>query len=173
MRHLSVDPDTRRRLIEGPAAIGDAVEELLRLYSPSTGVARTVVAPAAIAGVAFDAGERVLCALNSGNRDEAVFENADRFDFSRPRRPHLAFGTGAHACLGQNLARTDLRVFLTEVMAAIPDFRIDLDQTVAYDSTPLVNGYAVMPMVFTARPRGGKRAEWPQLSAPRLAPAID
>jgi cytochrome P450 len=173
MRHLSEDPDTRRRLIETPAEIGDAVEELLRLHSPSTGVARTVVAPAAIAGVNFDAGARVLCALNSGNRDEAVFEDADHFDLTRPRRPHLAFGTGPHACLGQNLARAELRVFLSEVLVAMPDFRVDLARTVAYDSTPMVNGYAAMPMAFTPGARGGEPAEWPQFSAPRLAPAID
>jgi cytochrome P450 len=173
MRHLSANPDIRRRLIETPAAIGHAIEELLRLYSPSTGVARTVMAPAAIAGVAFDPGERVLCALNSANRDEAMFEDADQFDLARPRRPHLAFGTGAHACLGQNLARTDLRVFLTEVLAAMPDFRVDLARTVAYDSTPLVNGYAAMPMTFKPGPRGGEVTPWPRLSAPRLAPAIE
>jgi cytochrome P450 len=174
MRHLSQHPDDRRRLIEAPARVGEAIEEILRLYSPSTGVARTVVAPATVSDVRFEPGERILCALNSGNRDEAAFEDAERFDLSRPRRPHLAFGSGVHACLGQNLARADLRILLTDVLAAIPDFRVDLARTVPYASTPLVNGYAAMPMRFTPGARGGEQAdEWPRLNASRLAPAID
>jgi cytochrome P450 len=174
MRHLSEHPDDRLRLVESPARIGDAIEEILRLHSPSTGVARTVMAPAAISGVNFEPGERVLCALNSGNRDETVFRDADNFDLSRPRRPHLAFGTGVHACLGQNLARADLRIFLTEVLGAIPDFNVDLERTAPYPSTPLVNGYAAMPMRFTPGPRGAEQTgDWPRLSASRLAPVID
>jgi cytochrome P450 len=176
MRHLSEHPDDRRRLIATPDVIGDTVEELLRLHSPSTGVARTVMAPAAIAGVNLNPGDRVLCALNSGNRDEAVFKDAEQFDLARPRRPHLAFGAGPHACLGQNLARADLRIFLTDVLAAMPDFDIDPARTARYASTPLVNGYAAMPMRFAPRPSNPGAAtanEWPGLTAPRLKPAID
>jgi cytochrome P450 len=176
VRHLSEHPRDRRRLIEGRADIGDAVEEILRLHSPSTGVARTVVAPAAIAGVCFTPGERVLCALNSGNRDDSAFDDAGRFDLVRPRRPHLAFGAGAHACLGQNLARADLRILLTDLIAAVPDFHVDPALTVPYTSTPLVNGYAAMPMRFTPRLPESAAAtadEWPRLTAPKLRPVID
>ena len=176
VRHLSEHPGDRRRLIETPGLIGQAIEEILRLHSPSTGVARTVVTPASIAGVSFAPGERVLCALNSGNRDDGVFDDADRFDLGRPRRPHLAFGTGAHACLGQNLARADLRILVTDLLAAMPDFHVDPALTVPYASTPLVNGYAAMPMRFTPRRSGPGAAtsdEWPRLTAPRLRPVID
>lgn len=176
VRHLSEHPGDRRRLIETPGLIGQAIEEILRLHSPSTGVARTVVAPVTIAGVSFAPGERVLCALNSGNRDDGAFEDADRFDLGRPRRPHLAFGTGAHACLGQNLARADLRILLTDLLAAMPDFHVDPALTVPYASTPLVNGYAAMPMRFTPRrsgPGAAASVEWPRLTAPRLRPVID
>ena len=176
MRHLSERPDDRRRLIETPEQIGHAIEEILRLYSPSTGVARTVVAPVMVGGTHFAPGERVLCALNSGNRDERAFEGAENFDLGRRRRPHLAFGTGAHACLGQNLARADLRILLTDLLAAMPDFHVDPALTVPYSSTPLVNGYAAMPMRFTPRASGSAASaaeEWPNLTAPRLRPDID
>ena len=174
LRHLSENPDDRRRLIEAPDQIGAAIEEILRLYSPSTGIARTVVSPVTIAGVRFAPGERVLCALNSGNRDDSIFEDAGRFDLGRPRRPHLAFGAGVHACLGQNLARADLRILLTDLLAAMPDFHVDPALTVPYTSTPLVNGYAAMPLRFTPRrPESAPAGDWPRLTAPRLRPVID
>ncbi len=174
VRHLSENPDDRRRLVEAPDQVGDAIEEILRLHSPSTGVARTVVAPVTIAGMRLAPGERVLCALNSGNRDDSAFDDAGRFDLGRPRRPHLAFGAGAHACLGQNLARADLRILLTDLLASMPDFHVDHALTVPYTSTPLVNGYAAMPMRFTPRqPESASTDEWPRLTAPRLRPVID
>lgn len=171
MRHLTEFPDDRRRLIEDLALIPVAVEELLRLYSPSTGVARTVTAPVEIGGTRFEAGERVLCAVSSANRDEAVFADGERFDLDRPRRPHLAFGWGVHACLGQNLARADLRIFLGEILQRMPDFAVDLDRTERYASIPMVSGHARMPMRFTpGRPHADAVPEWPELTAPRLRP---
>jgi cytochrome P450 len=170
MRHLSAHPDQRRRLIEAPERIGAFVEEVLRFYSPSTGVARTVTAPADIAGEHFAPGDRLLCAINSGNRDEAVFADGESFDMDRPRRPHLAFGWGIHACLGQNLARADLRIFLTEILRRMPDFEVDLDRVEPYSSVPLVNGHASMPMRFTQGRPSAVVGDWPALTAPRLRP---
>ncbi len=171
LRHLTEVPEDRRRLIADTALIGAAVEEMLRLYSPSTGVARTVTAETELAGHGFAPGDRVLFALNSANRDEAMFVDAERFDLDRPRRPHLAFGWGMHACLGQNLARADLRLFLGEILARMPDFSVDLDATERYDQIPLVNGHARMPMRFTPGvPSTPDPGAWPVLTAPRLRP---
>jgi cytochrome P450 len=170
MRHLSAHPDERRRLIDAPERVGAFVEEVLRFYSPSTGVARTVTAPVEIGGEPFAPGDRLLCAINSGNRDEAVFAGGEAFDMDRPRRPHLAFGWGIHACLGQNLARADLRIFLTEILRRMPDFEIDPDRVEPYLSVPLVSGYAAMPMRFTPGRPGGPAGDWPVLTAPRLRP---
>jgi cytochrome P450 len=174
LRRLAEQPAERRRLIEAPERIAQAVDEILRLHSPSTGVGRTVTRPMTIGGVDFEPGDRVLCALGSANRDESVFGDAETFDMDRPRRPHLAFGSGIHACLGQNLARTDLRIFLGDILQRMPDFEIDLEHTEPYSSIPLVNGYAVMPMRFTPRrPSTPRVADWPNLTAPRLRPAAD
>lgn len=170
MRHLTEYPEDRARLIAAPDRMPAFVEELLRLYSPSTGVARTVTAPVEIAGTRFEPGERVLCAINSGNRDEAVFAAGETFDMDRPKRPQLAFGWGIHACLGQNLARADLRIFLTEILARMPDFAVDLAATRPYEHIPLVSGHAVMPLRFTPGRPLGPAAPWPVLTAPRLAP---
>jgi cytochrome P450 len=170
MRHLTEYPEDRARLIAAPERMPAFVEELLRLYSPSTGVARTVTAPVEIAGTRFEPGERVLCAINSGNRDDAVFAAGESFDMDRPKRPQLAFGWGIHACLGQNLARADLRIFLTEILARMPDFAVDLAATRPYERIPLVNGHAVMPLRFTPGRPLGDLSPWPVLTAPRLAP---
>jgi len=171
LRHLTAFPEDRERLIADPTLIGAAVEEVLRLYSPSTGVARTVTADTEIAGHAFAPGDRVLLAINSANRDESVFAAAERFDLDRPKRPHLAFGWGMHACLGQNLARADLRIFLGEILERMPDFMVDLAATERYASIPLVNGHARMPMRFTpGMPASPDVGDWPVLTAPRLQP---
>ena len=157
-------------MIQQPARIGAFVEEVLRYYSPSTGVARTVIEPVEIGGVALAPGDRLLCAINSGNRDDAPFGDGEIFDMDRRRRPHLAFGWGLHACLGQNLARADLRIFLSEILLRMPDFEIDPDRVEPYASVPLVSGYAAMPMQFTpSRPKAAVR-DWPLLTAPRLRP---
>jgi cytochrome P450 len=171
LRHLTESPEDRRRLIAAPERIPAFVEELLRLHSPSTGVARTVTAPVEIAGTRFAPGDRLLCAIGSGNRDEGMFDHAERFDMDRPRRPQLAFGWGIHACLGQNLARADLRIFLGEILKRMPDFAVDLAATRRYESIPLVSGHSVMPMRFTPGRPEGEAAPWPVLTAPRLAPA--
>ena len=172
LRHLTEHPDDRARLVDQPGRMAAAVEEVIRLYSPSTGVARTVTAPVEIGGTCFEPGERVLCALNSANRDDAVFVDAERFDLERPKRPQLGFGWGAHACLGQNLARADLRIFLTEILERMPDFQVDLARTERYASVPLVNGHARMPMRFTPGPPNGPITAWPELTAPRLSPIV-
>lgn len=172
LRHLTEHPADRARLIAEPQRMAATVEEVIRLYSPSTGVARTVTAPVEIGGVTFATGERVLCAINSANRDDAVFVDAERFDPDRPKRPHLGFGWGAHACLGQNLARADLRIFLTEILERMPDFAVDLARTERYDSVPLVNGHARMPMRFTPGRPNAPVTDWPVLTAPRLRPII-
>lgn len=129
-----------------------------------------MTAPVEIAGTRFAPGERVLCAINSGNRDDAVFAAAETFDMDRPKRPQLAFGWGIHACLGQNLARADLRIFLTEILERMPDFAVDLAATEPYERIPLVNGHAVMPLRFTPGRPLGPGTPWPMLTAPRLAP---
>lgn len=171
LRHLTEFPADRRRLIADATLITAAVEELLRLYSPSTGVARTVAAATDIGGVPLAVGERVLFAINSANRDERMFVNPERFDVDRPKRPHLAFGWGMHACLGQNLARADLRIFLADILERMTDFAVDMARCERYDRIPLLSGHARMPMRFTpGKPSVAAFGAWPVLTAPRLRP---
>lgn len=171
LRHFTLFPEDRAALIADPALVPRAIEEILRLYSPSTGSARTVAADTEIGGEPFRQGERILCALNSANRDERQFDHPEIYDVRRPRRPHLAFGWGAHACLGQNLARADMRIMLEQILLRMADFAVDLEATRPYDSIPLVDGYHTMPLRFTPASRRAPPAQWPSLTAPRLRPS--
>lgn len=171
LRHLSANPADRQRLIDEPGRIPAFVEEVLRFHTPSTGVARTVTAATEVAGTSLAAGDRLFCPLGSANRDEAMFVHGETFDMDRPKRPHFSFGWGVHACLGQNLARTDLRVFLTHILERMSDFVIDEAGTRPYESTPLVSGYSKMPMRFKPGIRRREATPWPVLTAPRLKPA--
>jgi len=171
MLHLSRTPSDRARLIDDPSLLPRAIEEILRVRSPSTGVARTVTTPVEIAGVPLAPGDRVICAVNSANLDEAMFHDAERFDLDRPAKTHLAFGTGLHTCLGQNLARADIRILMTEILRRIPDFEVELDGVEPYTSIPMVNGFTSMPMRFSpSAPSSPRRPSQPELAAPRFSP---
>jgi len=88
-------------------------------------VGRTAIRDVEIGGVEIPAGDRVLLLLQSANRDEAQFENAEAFDLHRESRRNLALGIGRHHCIGSHLARLEGRVLLETLISRIPDYRID------------------------------------------------
>lgn len=97
--------------------VDGAVEEILRWSTAVTHFMRTAAVDLELAGVPIAAGEHVLMSYTSANRDESVFgPTADRFDVTRSPNPHLAFGFGAHFCLGATLARLEVRVMLEELL---------------------------------------------------------
>ncbi|SEN74184.1 cytochrome P450 [Actinacidiphila rubida] len=109
-----------------PAALDTAVEELLRyLTVVHSGLARVALEDVEVGGTLVRAGEGVLCMLGAGNRDEHAFPESGLLDLERPdARRHLAFGFGVHQCLGQPLARLELRVALPAVLDRLPDLRL-------------------------------------------------
>jgi len=116
------------RLVENPDRIPVAVEELLRrinLFSTdTTGFHRIAIEDTEIGGVPIAAGDVVLLALASANRDELVFSEADRLDLSRVDNPHLSFGHGMHYCLGKHLGRIEMQVALAGLVRRFPDLRL-------------------------------------------------
>ena len=171
MLHLATHPHDRQALIDTPALIPRAVEEILRFYPPSMSTARTVTSAACIDGVHMQPGDRVLCAIAGANTDDTQFERAGEFDVTRERNPHMAFGRGIHSCLGQHLARADAQIFLQELLTRLPDFTIDTTQVVACDDRALVHGYAAMPVRFPAVGRSAAgRGAFPELTGRRLQP---
>ncbi len=149
---LSEHPDQRRALIESPALIADAVEEMLRVTSPVLAFCRTATADTRIRGQAIAAGDYVALLYASANRDSDIWPDPDRFDVRRPQtRPHVAFGFGPHVCLGASLARMEARVLFDELLRVFPDFQVT-GPAVRGPST-LVAIVERLPAVFGARAR--------------------
>jgi cytochrome P450 len=109
---LISNPDQFLQLRKGGAEIGVAVEEMLRYVSPVRSFMRVANVDYTLRDATIHAGDAVLLLYPSGNRDEDVFESPDSFRLNRSKTPHMAFGAGPHMCLGQMLARMQLRLFL-------------------------------------------------------------
>jgi cytochrome P450 family 130 len=119
-------PDQRRRLVEAPELIPDAIDELLRLTSPVQGLTRTATRDVTIGEVTVPQGRRVLLLYGSANRDEREYgPDAGELDVTRRPRNIMTFSHGAHFCLGAAAARMQSRVALTELLARCPEFEVD------------------------------------------------
>jgi cytochrome P450 len=123
IRHLAERRDHQELLRARPDLVPAAVEELLRLYSPNLGFARTATRDVELHGCRVRAGDVIALVYASGNRDETVFPDPDRFLLDRPRE-HLAFGHGVHKCPGAPLARLEIRVALEELLRRTSGFEL-------------------------------------------------
>ncbi|MGB0618414.1 MAG: cytochrome P450 [Myxococcota bacterium] len=119
--------DARRRLIEDPALIPSAAEEILRFDSPVQGLSRVTTRDVPIHGHLIPKGARVHLLYAAANRDPRIFDEPDRFDVARTPNNHLAFGFGIHFCLGASLARLELRVGIETLLSRAPDYALDLE----------------------------------------------
>ncbi|HTI76849.1 MAG TPA: cytochrome P450 [Mycobacterium sp.] len=124
-------PDQRRRLVENPELIPDAIDEFLRLTSPVQGLARTTTRDVTIGNTTIPADRKVLLLYGSANRDEREYgDDAAELDVQRRPRNILTFSHGAHFCLGAAAARMQSRVALTELLTRCPDFEVDESEIV-------------------------------------------
>ena len=151
--HLAQHPDDRRRLVEEPALIPTAVEELLRAYSPVT-MARIATHDTMLGDREVKQGERVLLSFPAANRDPAVFDRPDEVIIDREVNRHVAFGAGIHRCVGSNLARMEMQVAIEEFLAMIPDFELADPDAVTWAGGQ-VRGPRNLPIRF---PRDGRPA---------------
>ncbi|MFQ5514879.1 MAG: cytochrome P450 [Myxococcota bacterium] len=147
-RALMENPDEKRKLVEDPRRIPNAVEEMLRWVTPVRNFARRATHDTELGGAKIAEGDFVVLLYGSANRDEAVFgEDSHRFDVTRERAPrHLAFGFGEHLCMGASLARLETRVMFQELLARFP--RLKLAGPVTPLRSILINGIERMPVVF-------------------------
>jgi hypothetical protein len=155
---LLTHPEAWQRLVADPTLIPGAIEEALRFASSVVCWRRRTLADVEVAGIAIPAGQNILLALGSANRDEAHFHEPERFDIARANaREHLSFGNGIHFCLGAPLARLELRIILEELVRRFPSM------TLADDALP--------PMIRTIAFRGPQtllvRPHGPGRTAPR------
>ena len=147
---LTEHRDQRQRLVDAPDLIPNAVEELLRLSSPVQGLARTTTREIVLRGRRIPAGARVLLLYAAANRDPREFgADAEELDVQRAPRRILAFGHGAHHCLGAAAARLAGRVVLEELLTTLPDFTVDAAAG-TFASGHYVRRYASLP--FSAQP---------------------
>ena len=144
--HLAQHPDDRRMIIDRPDIIQNAVEELIRAYSPVT-MARVTNSDIEYGGCPMKENDRVLMNFPAANRDPEKFEDADRVILDREYNPHIAFGVGIHRCAGSNLARMEMRISIEEWLKRIPDFRLEDPGAVTWAGGQ-VRGPRSLPVVF-------------------------
>jgi cytochrome P450 family 142 subfamily A polypeptide 1 len=121
MALLIENPEQRRKLLDDPSLLNDAVEEMVRLVSPVNSFTRTCLADTELHGKQIEKGQKVLMIYPSANRDERFYgPDADEFKIDRGAS-HLGFGIGSHFCLGANLARMEMRVVFSELLRRLPD----------------------------------------------------
>ena len=125
IRELALQPDQRQRLIDQPELLErTAVDEFIRWVTPISNMRRTVTEDHERDGKELRAGDEVLLLYGAANRDDRVFDDPERFDVARPGNHHVAFGFGAHFCLGASLARLEIRVMFEELLRRIPEWRL-------------------------------------------------
>lgn len=113
---LAENPDQWQRVLDDPAMIESATEEVLRWSTPVLHMRRTTTEPVELGGTQLGAGEKVVMWYASANRDDTVFDDPFRFDVGRTDNPHFSFGGGGpHLCLGAYLARLEIQILLEEM----------------------------------------------------------
>ena len=144
-------PGELERLRADPALIPNAAQEIIRWQSPVTHMRRTALTATELGGQPIAAGDKVVLWYISANRDEAVFEDAERFDVSRANaRRHLGFGHGVHRCVGARLAEVQLAAVIEQIAglhAAVvpqgPPSRL---------ASPFLHGFTAMPVQIAPTP---------------------
>jgi len=148
MRALIENDGERHKLVDNPDAIPNAVEEMLRWVTPVIYFTRVAQCDTEVGGHPIQEGERVAMWYPAGSRDPEVIEDPDRFNVSRQKPPHQAFGGGGpHFCLGNSLARLELRILFEELMRRTPDMQFSgpITRLVSNFSNELTS----MPVTFT------------------------
>ncbi len=147
--HLAANSVDRRRLVENPQMVPQAVEEFLRAYAPVT-MARIVTEDMDFHGYQLKKEDWMLLPFPAANRDESQFPNADVVDIDREVNRHSAFGLGIHRCIGSNLARLELNTAVEVFLERFPDFELDPNEEVTW-SIGQVRGPRKLPVRIKAR----------------------
>ena len=149
MYELLTHPDQFRLLAEDRSRLPLAVEEMLRWVSPLKNMARTMTRDTELHGQTMLEGQKLLLLYPSANRDETVFDRPEEFDITRTPNDHMAFGFGAHFCLGNRLARMELAVMFDRLLERLPDLALASDAEPPKRAANFVSGYETMPVTFT------------------------
>lgn len=133
-----------------------AIEEMLRWTSPVKNMCRTLTADTEFYGTALRKDEKIMLMFESANFDEQVFGDPQNFRIDRSPNNHVAFGFGTHFCMGNQLARLELKIMIEKVLQRLPDLRLADENMLPLRPANFVSGLESMPVVFTptAKVRG-------------------
>lgn len=144
--YMAEHPEVRKQLVDDPSLVPTAVEEMLR-WESAVCPARVVKEDFVLGGVQLRAGDKVLIPFAAANHDPEAFADPDVVDLARDPNPHLAFGGGAHRCVGSHLARLELRIAFEELHRRIPDYRLDPDRPPVRHLSQ-VKGVVSLPLII-------------------------
>jgi cytochrome P450 family 142 subfamily A polypeptide 1 len=144
--------DQLERLRTERALLPGAVEEMLRWVTPIKNMNRRATVDVELHGRTIGAGQNVLLLYPSANRDETVFDDPESFDIERDPNEHVAFGFGAHLCLGHRLARAEISIMVDRVLDRLPDLRLDGEDPRPLRKSNFIVGFETLPVVFTPTP---------------------
>ncbi len=154
MEQLLLNPDQKRVLVDDMTKLPAAIEEMLRWVTPIKNMCRTPTHDTEFMGEQIQAGEKCMLLYESANRDETKFADPFRFDVERHPNEHVAFGFGAHFCLGNSLARLELRVMMERLLTRLPDLELAADPAdLPRRRANFISGLESMPVRFSPRAR--------------------
>jgi cytochrome P450 len=143
-------PGEWEKLVADPALAVPATEELVRYLGVGTGLLRRATEDTSIGGQDIRAGDYVVVSVQSGNRDRALYPDADVLDIARRPGPHLGFGHGAHACVGQQVARMELNTVLAALATRVPTLRLAVPVAdIQWKRDSVVRGPVELPVAWS------------------------
>ena len=148
VRLLLLNPDELAKLKAEPSLINQVVEETLRYEPPVDSTARIASADMEVGGCPVKATQSLMFHLRAANRDPEAFDEPNKFDVSMKRKPHVAFGGGAHICIGAPLARLEAQVALLRLFERFPNLRlVDPASPPQWRSLPFFRGLERLELV--------------------------
>jgi cytochrome P450 len=151
--HLAQNPDARRRVIEDPELLKEAVEEVLRIEA-AVAPGRSCTRDVELGGVQLHKGDQLLLMLCAANRDAEHFPEPNAVSFERKPNDHLSFGGGRHRCIGRHLARRELKIAFEELHRRMPDYRLSSEKPAIFHPSQ-TRGVVTMTIEFTPGAREG------------------
>jgi cytochrome P450 len=148
MLALLLHPDQMAQLREDPSLMANAVEEFLRYAGPvERATSRFVAEDTELGGKQLHRGDTIIPVLLSANRDEAIFEYAERLDIHRTANKHIGFGFGVHYCVGAPLARMEGAIAINTLLRRLPGLQLAVPlEVLTWTTVPLFYGMQHMPV---------------------------
>ena len=143
---LATQPGLLERVRNDLKLVPNLIEEAIRWTTPVKTFMRSASADTQLRGRQIQAGDWLMLCYASGNRDEDVFPHSDAFDIDRTPNRQLAFGNGAHLCLGQHLARMEMRILFEELLPQLKSVKLSGDPR--HSESAFVNGLKTLPIAF-------------------------